>query len=86
MVKYANEVETKEKEISPEIKNKLKHISVWIYVNMASVSVYRSSAKYVLGTKTLTLPTHNTGWMSAPPTELCNYHDNHSQQRPDSAG
>ena len=21
-----------------------------------------------------------------PPTELCNYHDNHSQQRPDSAG
>ena len=27
MVKYANEVETKEKEISPEIKNKLQHIS-----------------------------------------------------------
>ena len=24
--------------------------------------------------------------MSAPPTELCNYHDNYSQQRPDSAG
>ena len=24
--------------------------------------------------------------MSAPPTELCNYHDNHSQQRPNSAG
>ena len=85
MVKYANEVETKEKEISSEIKNKLKHISVWIYVNMASVSVYRSSAKYVLGTKTLSLPTHDTGWMSAPPTELCDYHDNHSQQRPDSA-
>ena len=85
MVKYANEVETKEKEISPEIKNKLQHISVWIYVNMASVSVYRSSAKYVLGTKTFTLPTHDTGWMSAPPTELCDYHDNHSQQGPDSA-
>ena len=85
MVKYANEVETKEKEISPEIKNKLQHISVWIYVNMASVSVYRSSAKYVLGTKTLTLPTHDTGWMSAPPPELCDYHDNHAQQGPDSA-
>ena len=58
---------------------------------MASVSVYRSSAKYVLGTKTLTLPTQDTGYMyhrqlSAPPPELCNYHDNHSQQRPDSAG
>ena len=50
MVKYANEVETKEKEISPDIKNKLQHISDWIYVNMASLSVYRSSAKYVLGT------------------------------------
>lgn len=27
MVKYAKEVETKEKEILPEIKNKLQHIS-----------------------------------------------------------
>ena len=26
------------------------------------------------------------GWLSAPPPELCNYHDNHSQQRRDSAG
>jgi len=59
MVKYANKVETKGKEILPEIKNKL---SDRIYVNMASVSVYRSSAKYVLGTKTLTLPTQDTGW------------------------
>ena len=30
MVKYANEVETKEKEISPEIKNKLKHIYIYL--------------------------------------------------------
>ena len=86
MVKYANKVETKEKEILPEIKNKLQHISDWIYVNIASVSVYRSSAMYVLGTKTLTLTIQDTGWISAPPTKLCDYHDNHSQQRPDSAG
>ena len=86
MVKYAKEVETKEKEILPEIKNKLQHISDWIYVNMASVSLYRSSAKYVLGTKTLTLPTQDTGRLSTPPTELCNYHDNHSQKRFDSVG
>ena len=64
----------------------LKIISDWIYVNMASVSVYRSYAKCVLSTKTLILPTQDNGWLSAPPTELCNYHDNHSQQRPDSAG
>ena len=50
---------------------------------MASVSVYRCYAKYVLGTKTLTLPTQDTGALSAPPTEFCNYHDNHYQQRPD---
>ena len=42
--------------------------------------------KYVLSTKTLTLPTQDNGWLSVPPTELFNYHDNHSQQRPDSAG
>ena len=53
---------------------------------MASVSVYRSCAKCVLGTKTLALPTQDNGWLSAPPTELCNYHDNHSQQRPDAVG
>ena len=29
--------------------------------------------KYVLGTKTLTLPTQDNGWLSVPPTELCNY-------------
>ena len=40
---------------------------------MASVSVYRSYAKCVLGTKTLILPTQDNGWLSAPPTELCNY-------------
>ena len=50
------------------------------------MSVYRSYAKCVFGTKTLTLPTQDNGWLSAPPTELCNYHDNHSKQRPDSAG
>ena len=32
---------------------------------MASVSVYRSYAKYVRGTKTLTLPTQDTGWLSS---------------------
>ena len=42
---------------------------------MASVSVYRSYAKYILGNKTLTLPTQDNGWLSAPHTELCNYHD-----------
>ena len=40
---------------------------------MASVSVYRSYAKCVLGTKTLILPTQDNGWLSVPPTELCNY-------------
>ena len=53
---------------------------------MASVSVYRSNAMYALGTKTLTLPNQDGGWKSAPPTQLCNYHDNHCQQRPDWAG
>ena len=66
--------------------DKYSIISDWIYVNMASVSVYRSDAKCVLGTKTLTLPTQNNGWLSTPPTELCNYHDNHFQHRPDSGG
>ena len=62
-------------------------ITDWIYENiMASLSVYRSYAKCVLGSKTLTLPAQDNGWLSAPPTELCTYHDNHSQQRPDSAG
>ena len=51
---------------------------------MASVSVYSSSAKYVLGTKNFTLPTQDTGYLSAPPPQLCNYHDNCCQQRPDS--
>ena len=40
---------------------------------MASVSVYRSYAKYVLGSMTLILPTQDNGWLSVPPTELCNY-------------
>ena len=40
---------------------------------MASVGVYRSYAKCVLGTKTLILPTQDNGWLSVPPTELCNY-------------
>ena len=60
-------------------------ISDWTYVNMGLVSIYRSYTKCVLGTKTLTLPTQDNGWLYAPSTELCNYHDNHSQQRPDSA-
>ena len=62
------------------------YVSDSIYENMASVSVCMSYAKCVLGTKTLTLPTQDNGFLSAPPTELCNYHDNHSQRRPDSAG
>ena len=62
------------------------YICDWIYENTASVSVYGSHAKSLLGTKTLTLPTQNNGWLSASPIEPCNYHDNHSQQRPDSAG
>ena len=45
---------------------------------MTSVSVYRSYAKYVFGTNTLTFPTHDNGWLSAPPTELFDYHDNRS--------
>ena len=31
---------------------------------MASVSVYRSYAEYVLGTKTLILPTHAGQWLT----------------------
>ena len=47
---------------------------------MASVSVYRSYAKCVLGTKTLILPTQDNGWLSVPPTELCNYQQQQQQQ------
>ena len=61
------------------------YVSDWIYINMAALSVYGSSAKYVFGTKTLTLPTKDSGWLSASRTDLCNYHDNYSQQNPDSA-
>ena len=62
------------------------YLSDWIYVNMASVSVYGSYTQCVLGTKTLTLPAQFSGWLSVPFTELCICHDNHSQQTPDSAG
>ena len=48
---------------------------------MASVSVYRSYAKCVLGTKTLILPTQDNGWLSVPPTELCNYQQQQQQQQ-----
>ena len=48
---------------------------------MASVSVYRSYAKCVLGTKTLTLPTQDNGWLSVPATELCNYQQQQQQQQ-----
>ena len=37
------------------------YISDWIYENMASVSVQGPYAKCVLGTKTLTLPTQDSG-------------------------
>ena len=49
---------------------------------MASVSVYRSTAKNVFGTKNFTLPSQDTGYLSAPSPELYNYHDNYCQQRP----
>ena len=40
---------------------------------MASVGVYRSYAKCVFGSQTLTPTTWDNGRMSASPTELCNY-------------
>ena len=46
---------------------------------MASVNVYRSYAKCVLSTKTLILPTQDNGWLSVPPTELCNYQQQQQQ-------
>ena len=36
-----------------------KNISDCIYVNITSVSVYKSYAKCILGSKTLTLPTQD---------------------------
>ena len=47
---------------------------------MASVSVYRSYSKCVLSAKTLILPTQDNGWLSVPPTQLCNYQQ--QQQQP----
>ena len=47
---------------------------------MASMSVYRSYAKCVLGSKTLILPTQENGWLSVPPTELCSYQQQQQQQ------
>ena len=52
-----------------------------IYVNMASVSVYRFYAKCVLRTKTLIFPTQDNGWLSVPATELCNYQQQQQQQQ-----
>ena len=40
---------------------------------MASVSVYRCYAKCVFDIQILILPTQENGWLSVPPTELCNY-------------
>ena len=48
---------------------------------MASVSVHRSSAKCVLGTKTLILPTQDNGWLSVPATELYSYQQQQQQQQ-----
>ena len=47
---------------------------------MASVSVYRAYAKCILDTKTLILHTQDNGWLSVPPTELCNYQQQQQQQ------
>ena len=43
---------------------------------MASVSVYRCYAKCVFDIKILILPTQENGWLSVPPTELCNINNN----------
>ena len=51
-----------------------------IYVNMASVSVYRSCAKCVLRTKALIFPTQDNGRLSVPAIELCNYQQQQQQQ------
>ena len=48
----------------------MKHPVYTDCVNMASVSFYRSYAKCVLDTKTLTLATQDNGWLSPPPNEL----------------
>ena len=48
---------------------------------MASVSIYRSYAKCVLGSKTLILLTQDIGWLSVPPTELCNYQQQQQKQQ-----
>ena len=48
---------------------------------MASVRFSRSYTKCVLGTKTLILPTQDNGWLSVPPTELCNYQQQQQQQQ-----
>jgi len=48
---------------------------------MVSVSVYRSYAKCVLCNKTLILRTQDNGWLSVPPTELCNYQQQQQQQQ-----
>ena len=48
---------------------------------MASVRVHRSSAKCVLGTKTLILPTQDNGWLSVPATDLYSYPQQQQQQQ-----
>ena len=48
---------------------------------MASVSVYRSYANCVLGSKTLILPTQDNWWLSVSSTELCNYQQQQQQQQ-----
>ena len=53
--------EAKRTLISSFYLKKDKSTSDWIYINMASVSVFRSSAKHVLGNKNFTLPTQETG-------------------------
>ena len=58
---------------------------MYIWLNLCKHG-FNENAKCVLGTKTLSHPTQDNGWLPAPPTELCNYHDNHSEERPDSAG
>ena len=48
---------------------------------MASVSVHKSYAKCVLGTKTLILLTQDNGGLSVSATELCNYQQQQQQKQ-----
>lgn len=60
------------------------HISFRIYVNMASLSLFRPSGKYMSLVPRIHPPYPRDSWLSAHPHELRNYHDsyNYYQQSP----